>query len=94
MKTSAKIGGLVAAVMLAVSGASFAAEQVNPYVHSTSGDIVKNSTGLCWRTGFWTPALAEALGVNGDGCACDADILDAAAARLLKNPRPSRLLKK
>ena len=33
MKTSAKIGGLVAAVMLAVSGASFAAEQVNPYVH-------------------------------------------------------------
>ena len=50
--------------MLAVSGASFAAEQVNPYVHSSSGDIVKNSTGLCWRTGFWTPALAEALGVK------------------------------
>lgn len=94
MKTSAKIGGLVAAVMLAVSGASFAAEQVNPYVHSTSGDIVKNSTGLCWRTGFWTPALAEALGVNGDGCACDADILDAAACKAVEEPAPVKAAEK
>lgn len=78
MKTSLKIGGLVAAMMLAVSGASFASEPVSPYVHSTDGQIVKNSTGLCWRTGFWTPALAEAQGLNGEGCACDADILDAA----------------
>ena len=68
MKTSAKIGGIVAAVMLAVSGASFAAEQVNPYVHSSSGDIVKNSTGLCWRTGFWTPALAEGIECDADPC--------------------------
>ena len=56
MKTSAKIGGLVAAVMLAVSGASFAAEQVNPYVHSTSGDIVKNST--------WLPVSAGRSGIG------------------------------
>ena len=94
MKTSAKIGGIVAAVMLAVSGASFAAEQVNPYVHSSSGDIVKNSTGLCWRTGFWTPALAEALGVNGAGCACDADILDAAACKAVEEPAPAKAAEK
>ena len=54
MKTSLKIGGLVAAMMLAVSGASFAADQVSPYVHSADGQIVKSGFGLCWRTNFWT----------------------------------------
>ena len=47
MKTSLKIGGLVAAMMLAVSGASFAADQVSPYVHSSDGKIVKSGYGLC-----------------------------------------------
>ena len=74
MKTSLKIGGLVAAMMLAVSGASFAADQVSPYVHSADGQIVKSGFGLCWRTNFWTPALAEA---SGEGCQCDADVLPA-----------------
>ncbi len=78
MKTSLKLGGLVAAMMLTVSGASFAADATSPYVHSTDGQIVKDPFGLCWRTGFWTPALAEAMGRDGEGCACDADILSAA----------------
>ncbi len=85
MKTSSKIGGVVAALMLAVSGATFAA-QPDPYVHDVSGDVVHNVTGLCWRTGFWTPALAEALGVDGCGCKCDADILDAAACKAVEEP--------
>ena len=59
MKTSAKIGGVVAAVMLAVSGAAFAADAVNPYVQA-NGTTLKSGYGLCWRTGFWTPALATA----------------------------------
>ena len=78
MKTSLKIGGLVAAMMLAVSGASFAADQVSPYVHSADGQIVKSGFGLCWRTNFWTPALAEA---SGEGCQCDADVLPAEACQ-------------
>ena len=78
MKTSLKIGGLVAAMMLAVSGASFAADQVSPYVHSADGKIVKSGFGLCWRTNFWTPALAEA---SGEGCQCDADVLPAEACQ-------------
>ena len=76
MKTSAKLCGIAAALLLAASFNASAAEAVNPYVHSSSGQIVKNSTDLCWRTGVWTPALAEAMGVDGAGCACDADILD------------------
>lgn len=94
MKTSAKIGGLVAAAMIAASGASLAADQVIPYVQSSSGQVVVNSTGLCWRTGFWTPALAEALGVNGAGCACDADILDAAACKAVEEPAPVKAAEK
>ena len=78
MKTSLKIGGLVAAMMLAVSGASFAADQVSPYVHSADGQIVKSGFGLCWRTNFGTPALAEA---SGEGCQCDADVLPAEACQ-------------
>ena len=72
MKTSVKLSGIVAALMLAVSGAAMSAEQVSPYVHSSDGKIVKSGFGLCYRTGFWTPALAQA---SADGCNCDADIL-------------------
>ena len=67
MNTSAKIGGLLAAIMLAASGSAMAAEPVNPYVTSSDGKVVMDPFGLCWRTGFWTPALAEALGYNGAG---------------------------
>lgn len=85
MKTSAKLCGVAATLLLAASfGAS--AETVTPYVQSSSGQIVKNSTNLCWRTGFWTPALAEAMGVNGAGCACDADILDKKACTAVEAP--------
>ena len=46
--------------MLAASGSAMAAEPVNPYVTSSDGKVVMDPFGLCWRTGFWTPALAEA----------------------------------
>ncbi|MCX7157388.1 MAG: OmpA family protein [Rhodocyclales bacterium] len=43
-----------------MSGAASA--QSNPtkegYVVDQRGDVVKNGTGLCWHTGYWTPALA------------------------------------
>jgi OOP family OmpA-OmpF porin len=26
------------------------------YAQATNGTIVRNSTGLCWHTGYWTPA--------------------------------------
>ena len=84
MKTSIKLSGLVAAVLMATAGSSFAADPVVPYVTNTTDKVVVNSTGLCWRTGFWTPAYAEALGASGDGCACDADILDAAACKAVE----------
>lgn len=89
MNTSAKIGGLLAAVMLAASGSAMAAEPVNPYVTSSDGKVVMDPFGLCWRTGFWTPALAEALGYNGAGCQCDKEILSKAACTAPAAPAPA-----
>ena len=86
---SSKLCGIAAALLLAATGAS-AADAVNPYVHSSSGQVVKNSTDLCWRTGFWTPALAEAMGIDGAGCACDADILDKKACTAVEAPAPQQ----
>jgi OOP family OmpA-OmpF porin len=35
------------------------------YVQDSSGAIVRSGTGMCWRTGYWTPADAV-LGCDGD----------------------------
>ena len=79
MKTSIKLCGLAAAVLMATAGSAMAADTVVPYVQDTQASVVKNSSGLCWRTGFWTPALAEQAGPDGAGCTCDKDILSAEA---------------
>ena len=59
MKTSIKLCGLAAAVLMATAGSAMASDTVIPYVLDSQNKVVTNSTGLCWRTSFWTPALAE-----------------------------------
>ncbi len=46
----------------------------NPYVQA-AGKTLKTAYGLCVRTGYWTPALAEAQGALGQNCDCDTDII-------------------
>ena len=53
------------AAMLAFGGVA-QANDIAPYVTSSSKEIVKSGYDLCWRTGFWTPALAEGTGCDGD----------------------------
>ncbi len=49
-------------------GATSALAQDNGYVQApTSGVTVKNPFGLCWRTGYWTPAMAT--------MECDPDLM-------------------
>ncbi|HUX24411.1 MAG TPA: OmpA family protein, partial [Burkholderiales bacterium] len=49
---------LAAAAALGIS-ASTAYAQDNGYVQApVSGVTVKDPFGLCWRTGYWTPAMA------------------------------------
>lgn len=75
MKSSLKCS-LIAAALIATSGVAMAAP-VTPYVTNSTNATVMNPYGLCWRTGFWTPALAEQAGAEGAGCTCDKDILSA-----------------
>ena len=42
------------------------------YVIDQRGEVVMSGTGLCWRTGFWTPAAAAN---DPAGCKCDKDLL-------------------
>jgi OOP family OmpA-OmpF porin len=71
-----------------VAGASMAAfaqdivvdakQGVIPYVIDGRGVVARSGTGLCWRTGYWTPALAEQVkDANGKplACSCDPDVI-------------------
>lgn len=70
--------------ILALSAMAFApamAQIPQGYVQS-SGAMVKNPYGLCWHTGYWTPAMAVAE--------CDPDLVSkpAAAAPVAPPPAP------
>ena len=63
---------LLAALVALGAIATNASAQVVGYVADARGGIVKDPFGLCWRTGFWTPALANAE--------CDPDLVPKAAS--------------
>ncbi|MBR0566328.1 OmpA family protein [Azoarcus sp. L1K30] len=71
---------------------------VVPYVIDSRNVVARSGTGLCWRTGFWSPAAAASAmaGEFPAGCACDSDIVPkdkcekmAAAAPMAKPAAPA-----
>jgi OOP family OmpA-OmpF porin len=62
LAASAVVIGLVAAPAFAQQG-----KGTSGYVTDTRNAIVKDPYNLCWRTGYWTPAIAN--------CECDKDLL-------------------
>lgn len=60
---------LLGAVILPLlfSGAAVAAEQPEGYASDGRGGVARDSSGDCWRTGYWTPAMAT--------YECDPDLL-------------------
>ncbi len=55
--------------------ASLAQAQAIPdsiYVIDSRGEVATSGFGLCWRTGFWTPAAAAK---DPNGCKCDKDLI-------------------
>lgn len=74
MKKSLKIAALITSTTIAAAGLNSVAQAstVSGYVQSANGSVVKDPFGLCWRTGFWTPALAT--------LECDADLVPKPAA--------------
>jgi len=70
------------AALLGASAATYAQTPVDtkgvvPYVIDGRGLVAKSGTGLCWRTGYWTPAAAGDVkaGELPIGCECDKDLL-------------------
>jgi OOP family OmpA-OmpF porin len=61
---------LVVALLAGIGFAATAQERV--YVIDGRDVVAKSGTGLCWRTGYWTPAAAAA---DKAGCECDKDLL-------------------
>ncbi len=74
MNNTAKRFALVlsAALMLGLGLTSAYAENEGYLVAPTSGVVVKNPFGLCWHTGYWTPAMAT--------LECDPDLVPKKAA--------------
>ena len=89
MKFSTKLGVLLAAAGLSVSLGVSAQQSKDGYVQDPRGVIVRNSNfgdpkigNLCWRTGYWSPAIAN--------CECDADIVGAACRPPPPPPAPAK----
>ena len=85
---------LVLALLAGIGFAATAQERV--YVIDQRDVVAKSGFGLCWRTGYWTPAAAAK---DKAGCECDKDLLPkeaceaapkgAAAGAAVAGPKPS-----
>ena len=51
---------LILAAMLGATIGTAVAQESTGYVIDSRGAVVKSGYGLCWRTGYWTPAMAIA----------------------------------
>jgi OOP family OmpA-OmpF porin len=65
---------LVLALLAGIGFSAVAQERV--YAIDGRDVVAKSGFGLCWRTGYWTPAAAAA---DKAGCECDKDLLPASA---------------
>jgi OOP family OmpA-OmpF porin len=64
----------IAIALLAAVGITAAHAQERVYVIDQRDNVIINNTGLCWRTGYWTPAAAAN---DPAGCQCDRDLIQA-----------------
>jgi OmpA-OmpF porin, OOP family len=70
---------IAAGVALSATSLNVAAQNTG-YWTGPGGIIWKNSTGLCWRSGYWTPAMAIPE--------CDSDLTPKPAAKPTPPPPP------
>jgi OOP family OmpA-OmpF porin len=76
LAASAVVIGLAAAPAFAQQG-----KGTQGYVTDTRNAIVKDAYNLCWRTGYWTPAIAN--------CECDKDLLPRQVCEPPPPPKPA-----
>lgn len=81
MNISLRKVGLLLAFMTLSSGAIAEDAATNKgYLVDSSNDVVRSGYGLCWRTGSWSPADANAE--------CDSDLLPPPAPAPAPEPKP------
>ena len=51
-------------LLLAMTTAAFAQTGPQGYLTDSNGQVVRSGTGLCWHTGYWTPANATVEGCD------------------------------
>jgi len=82
MKTSLLVSkSILFAPLLAVAGTSIGAAAADGYLADSGGAVVKSGSGLCWRTGGWTPAMATQE--------CDADLARVKAPAPAASQKPA-----
>lgn len=76
---------LVSIIAALLPGIAIAHESgIQGYLLDSSGSVVKNNFGQCWRAGFWTPAMAIAE--------CDPDLVKKAEVpvpKIVEAPQPA-----
>ena len=70
---------LLSAAMVSASALAETSD-TSGYLVDSRGNVVKSGSGLCWRTGYWTPAMAIAE--------CDPDLVKKVAAPALRSMPP------
>ncbi len=84
MNKRSKVGISLAIAFAAVTASGVATAQSGKTIdnwQTAGGPLLKNSTGLCWRNGFWTPATAAE--------SCDGALVKAAAPAPAPAPAPA-----
>ena len=92
-KIAKQFGLVVAAALVLGMGATTASATDNGYAMGGASDnvVVKDPFGLCWRTGYWTPAMATTE--------CDPDLVPKPApapkpmAKPMAKPAPAPMAK-
>lgn len=73
---------LITAFAVLAPGITAAQDKVDAYLRDSRGVLARSGYGLCWRTGYWTPALAIAE--------CDPDLVKKEEPKLAaKAPAPA-----
>ncbi len=62
-----------------------------PYAIDARNTVARSGTGLCWRTGYWSPAAAGTAmaGQFPAGCECDSDIVPKDKCVVAAAPAPA-----
>ena len=95
LKRLAVLAAIAGSSVLSITAAQAADVMVDgkgetPYLIDGRKVVARSGSGLCWRTGYWSPAAASTAmaGEFPAGCACDGDIVPKDKCTAPMAPKP------